>query len=183
MNGNNRTVGESKNMPNNGDNNNDKGGQQNRNRANNSAIGAANTNAQRAMNDVSPIGGGTLGQNHVDDDSLDDIERQIQMIENAHARSSVAQGNGAGTRQNVSMRSDYSGSEVDVEGDHVNDDAMFNAIVASLVDYTGNEPNEEDKKAVEKETIQLKEVMVLSKLEDDKKTGKLNLDFLKKGKK
>jgi len=33
---------------------------------------------------------------------------------------------------------------------------------------------------VQEEDRQLKEVLALSKLENDKKTGKLNLDFLKK---
>lgn len=57
---------------------------------------------------------------------------------------------------------------------------MFNAIVASLIDYTGGEGNEAQKQAAESEDRQLKEVMVLSKLEQDKKTGKLNLDGLKR---
>ena len=58
---------------------------------------------------------------------------------------------------------------------------MFNAIVASLIDYTGNDKVlEEQKKNTETENRQLKEAIVISKLEDDKKTGKLNLDFLKK---
>ena len=63
------------------------------------------------------------------------------------------------------------------------DDAMFNAIVASLIDYTGAEGNQDEstKKAEADENRQLKEVMALSKLENDKKTGKLNLDFLKRG--
>ena len=65
------------------------------------------------------------------------------------------------------------------------DDAMFNAIVASLIDYTGADGNQDEsvKKAEADENRQLKEVMALSKLENDKKTGKLNLDFLKRGNK
>lgn len=65
------------------------------------------------------------------------------------------------------------------------EDVMFNAIVASLIDYTGNDGNPPgvDKKQEEDESRQIKEVIALSKLEDDKKTGKLNLDFLKRGNK
>ena len=114
-----------------------------------------------------------------DEDSLDDIERQIQMIENAHA--SRATGVRTGTKQNVSFQSNYSGSAEEETGDHVGDDEMFNAIVASLIDYTGNDKVlEEQKKNTETENRQLKEAIVISKLEDDKKAGKLNLDFLKK---
>lgn len=62
---------------------------------------------------------------------------------------------------------------------------MFNAIVASLIEYTGNDgnPPEAVKKQEADESRQIKEVIALSKLEDDKKTGKLNLDFLKRGNK
>jgi len=59
------------------------------------------------------------------------------MIENAHA--SRAAGVRTGTKQNVSFQSNYSGSAEEETGDHVGDDEMFNAIVASLIDYTGNE--------------------------------------------
>ncbi len=48
---------------------------------------------------------------------------------------------------------------------------MFNAIVASLIDYTGNANNEEVQRAEREQERQLKEVMALSKLENDKKTG------------
>ena len=57
---------------------------------------------------------------------------------------------------------------------------MFDAIVASLIDYTKENQNEAQAKAANDEDRQLKEVLALSKLENDKKTGKLNLDFLKK---
>ena len=63
---------------------------------------------------------------------------------------------------------------------------MFNAIVASLIDYTGadvrNAP-EAVEKAEKDEERQLKEAIVMSKLENDKKSGKINLDFLKRGNK
>ena len=61
---------------------------------------------------------------------------------------------------------------------------MHEAIIASLLEYTGtqnqNDPaiSNEDREEVR----QLKEVMHLSKLEEEKKQGKLNLDFLKRKK-
>ena len=64
------------------------------------------------------------------DDSLDDIERQIAAIEQAHAR--VENGEPARAHQN-SLESGESDDEDHKEGE----DAMFNAIVASLIDYTG----------------------------------------------
>ena len=65
---------------------------------------------------------------------------------------------------------------------YANEDDMFNAIVASLVDYTADGKNEAQKSAAAQEDRQLKEIMALSKLENEKKTGKLNLDFLKRNK-
>jgi len=59
---------------------------------------------------------------------------------------------------------------------------MFNAIVASLIDYTGNDNNEANQKVEDEQERQLKEVLALSKLENDKNTGQLNLDFLKRKK-
>lgn len=59
---------------------------------------------------------------------------------------------------------------------------MFNAIVASLIDYTGNDNNEANQKVEDDQERQLKEVLALSKLENDKNTGQLNLDFLKRKK-
>ena len=59
---------------------------------------------------------------------------------------------------------------------------MFNAIVASLVEYTADDKNEVQKNAALEEDRQLKEIIALSKLENEKKTGKLNLDFLKRNK-
>ena len=63
----------------------------------------------------------------------------------------------------------------------INDDEMFNAIVASLIDYTGNGVDHEAarRNALEEERI-LKEILHLSKMEDEKKNGKLNLDGLKR---
>ena len=65
---------------------------------------------------------------------------------------------------------------------YANEDDMFNAIVASLVEYTADGKNEVQKKVADEEDRQLKEVLALSKLENDKKKGKLNLDFLKRNK-
>ena len=60
---------------------------------------------------------------------------------------------------------------------------MFNAIVASLVDYTADGKGEaHHNTAAQEEDRQLKEILALSKLENEKKTGKLNLDFLKRNK-
>jgi len=61
---------------------------------------------------------------------------------------------------------------------------MFNAIVASLIEYTGPEGGRSDaeKKQAKDEERMLKEVIHISKLEDDKGKGKLNLDFLKRNK-
>ena len=68
-----------------------------------------------------------------------------------------------------------------------NDDDMFEAIVASLIDYTkdqdGNKnPDLPNNKEITDEDRQLKEVLKISKFENDAKTGKINLDFLKKKK-
>ena len=65
---------------------------------------------------------------------------------------------------------------------YANEDDMFNAIVASLVDYTADGKNDVQKRVAAQEDRQLKEVLALSKLENEKKTGKLNLDFLKRNK-
>lgn len=84
-----------------------------------------------------------------------------------------------GRRQNVSLDSDEA-MVGDALREGQNEDDMFDAIVASLIDYTKENQNEAQAKAANEEDRQLKEVLALSKLENDKKTGKLNLDFLKK---
>lgn len=68
-----------------------------------------------------------------------------------------------------------------------NDDDMFEAIVASLIDYTKDKegdknPASQNKPEISDEDRQLKEVLKISKFENDAKTGKINLDFLKKKK-
>lgn len=86
-------------------------------------------------------------------------------------------------RQNVSLQSDASPELRNDENiGYANEDDMFNAIVASLVDYTADGKNEVQKNAALEEDRQLKEIIALSKLENEKKTGKLNLDFLKRNK-
>lgn len=83
---------------------------------------------------------------------------------------------------NVSYDSEYGEEGKESSRGHTtNDDEMFNAIVASLIDYTGNGVDQEAarRNALEEERI-LKEIMHLSKMEDDKKNGKLNLDGLKR---
>ena len=86
-------------------------------------------------------------------------------------------------RQNVSLQSDASPELRNEENiGYANEDDMFNAIVASLVEYTADDKNEVQKNAALEEDRQLKEIIALSKLENEKKTGKLNLDFLKRNK-
>ena len=82
---------------------------------------------------------------------------------------------------NVSLQSDEEVENAEHAALDHNDEEMFNAIVASLIDYTSNDRAEEEKKKAEEEQDrQLKEILVLSKLENEKKTGKLNLDALKR---
>ena len=59
---------------------------------------------------------------------------------------------------------------------------MHEAIIASLLEYTGQQ-NKLDAGVANQdkdEARMLKEVMHLSKLEEEKKQGKINLDFLKR---
>lgn len=72
-----------------------------------------------------------------EDNSIDDIERQIAAIERAHARVENGQEPAARLHQN-SLESGVSGESGDEEMKE-GDDAMFNAIVASLIEYTGQE--------------------------------------------
>ena len=89
----------------------------------------------------------------------------------------------AAKNHNVSYDSEYEEeSKESSRAQTINDEEMFNAIVASLIDYTGSGAVDQEaarKNALEEERI-LKEIMHLSKMEDEKKKGKLNLDSLKR---
>lgn len=60
---------------------------------------------------------------------------------------------------------------------------MHEAIIASLLEYTGTQNKKADlqvNEADKDEATMIKEVMQISKLEEEKKKGNINLDFLKR---
>jgi len=70
-------------------------------------------------------------------------------------------------------------SDVERENNQMEDEEMHEAILASLLEYTSNQPADPNKGLSDDER-HLLEAIRLSKLEDDKAKGKLNLDFLKR---
>jgi len=80
----------------------------------------------------------------MNEDSFEDIEKQILEIEQAHSRSQAGATGISNNNQNVSLESE-SGEE-GKQGSRAqsgNDDDIFNAIVASLINYTGTEGDPE----------------------------------------
>lgn len=74
------------------------------------------------------------GPRPMNNESFEDLERQIEQIERQRQ-----QENPSTNRQNVSLDSNEQNRAVGIASDQGgNDDEMFNAIVASLIDYTGN---------------------------------------------
>ena len=63
------------------------------------------------------------------------------------------------------------------------EEEMHEAIIASLLEYTGTQNKKADlqvNEADKDEATMIKEVMQISKLEEEKKKGNINLDFLKR---
>ena len=116
----------------------------------------------------------------------DELERQLRELENAHNMQNGLQQESMPRQriQRVSVADDLQSDEEDDlnQMNRLNEEEdIHEAIIASLIEYTGQQKNDAGISNEAKEEARLiKEVMHLSKLEEEKKKGKINLDFLKR---